>query len=245
MSVTAELEKIPPGVLAAVVVGVALLALMSNKGSSANGGYGLVRAYEPTPMDPGVVAMHNAELAAKSEAVRDALAVSGAQDISRVTAGRDISLATIMASRDTFLADRAYDSQDYQTGAAREIGMAEITTGYQLGIEQVRAAASLGLAAIGADERTAAGGFATERYRVDAGERLGTAQLGTAERIAFGGYDVDRFGISSAERVAADQTSVDRYRAGSERRAQPSQGERILSDILDFGKSIAKYIPFL
>lgn len=226
MSVSEDISKIPPGVIAAAVVGVALLALSQNKGSSDNGGYGLVRAYEPTPMDPGIVSISLAEIDAKRQAVSDALAVGAASDISRVESGRDLGLASIGATRDTYLGRIAGDVAEGQTSAAREIGLSDIAANLQLGLEDVRARSSLGLATIASGERVAFGGYDVTNRQTAAGERVATQQIGVAQQLG-----TQALGNEAANNAAQNQTA--QYSATTQRQATPGTKERIFGKLID------------
>lgn len=140
------ISSLPPYAIPLIAVGVVGLLLLKNNGGGAS--YGVVRNYEPVPTDPGVVAMHNAEISAKTSAFESTIGMIGARDISRISADRDIAISSLSAQADMARTNAAVAIDTYRTQVAQTLGLASYDANVKLGMEDARVRSALGTQAL-------------------------------------------------------------------------------------------------
>lgn len=91
------IETLPGWVIPATVGAVVLVSLFSQKKSN-GGSMGRTVVYGPTPIDPGIVSIANAETGARQSVLNTALNAFISRDITGIDADRDIALGHISES---------------------------------------------------------------------------------------------------------------------------------------------------
>lgn len=139
----AGIDDVPPWVL--VGVPLAIVGFLVMRSNSGGGGvsYGAVTAYQPTPSDPGLVALAQSEVAARSQAFGSVVSIFGAEEISRISASRDTALETIQAGVSNARTEAARQAALAQTDTARLLGIAQSDNATALGIAQAKESAHI------------------------------------------------------------------------------------------------------
>ena len=135
------IDTLPGWVIPASVGGVVLVALFSQKKSSA-GTIGNVTAYAPVPADPGLVALASKQVDARQSVYNTALSALVSRDISGISANRDIAISGINAS---VANERTRASEAIgiaQTQAATKISLAQAQTASEINRTNVAGATS-------------------------------------------------------------------------------------------------------
>lgn len=138
----AGIDDVPPWVLFGIPVVIVVVALMrQNSGGGVS--YGAVTAYQPTPADPGLIALAQSEVAAKSQAFGSVVSLFGSEEISRISANRDLALETVQAGVANQRTEAARQASLAATDAARLLGLHQSDNETSLGIEQARTQARI------------------------------------------------------------------------------------------------------
>lgn len=110
-------DDVPPWVLWGVPIGIVILALVSSRDSGGGTSYGRITAYQPAPVDPAIAGIAQSEIAARTQAFTSVVGLFGAEEISRISANRDVTLEGIQA-----------DVSNRQTEAARQAALSQQDT---------------------------------------------------------------------------------------------------------------------
>lgn len=141
--ISKAVDSLPGWAIPATIGAVVLLALLQTKGPGSSGGtVGNVTAYGPVPSDPGLVGLASSEVAARQSVYTTALNVFGSEEISRISAGRDVAISGINAS----VANQRTAASEAvglaQTDAQTKIGLANATTAADINRTNVAGATS-------------------------------------------------------------------------------------------------------
>lgn len=132
------MDDLPPWVLWGIPIGIVVLAIVANKSGGA-APYGAVTAYQPMPADPGLVALAQSEVDARSSAFSGVVSLFGAEEISRISASRDEAISTIQAGVENARTEAARQAALAQTGLGKTISDNETAAA----IENARQAAHI------------------------------------------------------------------------------------------------------
>ena len=124
MAISDTIESVPAWGWA-IAVGVVVLALMSHASSAGGSGVGSITTYQPTPVDPGIVAIQQQEIAAKSSGFSSLVSLFTATEIAQLQNVHDITLGTIQA-----------DAINQRTAAEERASIAATNAAQAVGIVQ-------------------------------------------------------------------------------------------------------------
>lgn len=135
----------PPWAIPAIMVGVVLLAMLSNRGGGAAApGVGGITEYQPLPADPNLVQLAGESLNARASAFGQLVQLVGAESVSQIGATRDIQLEQLHA-----------ESANLTTQAALQASLASTAAGVTTSLAASDAALRAHLADTAAQEATA------------------------------------------------------------------------------------------